>query len=147
MSLFKKLLKKAQVKLPMPGGTTGKYAKFGKIGAALALGPALGPVNPASMDPEVLGARGSASRPGASVDRAKEYKIDETNAGIAANTAAAAAATEASAQEQAQLVQRSQLAARRRNKRFAYGYDRASGGGDLGGTGGAAGDQKTLLGY
>ena len=142
-------LKFPKFNLPLPGGTVGKFGKVGKIGAALAVGPILGPINPYATDSEVLGARGSAKKGtfGQSVDRAKEYKIDETNAGIAADTAATATATEASAQEQAQLVQRSQLAARRRNKRFAYGYDRASGGGDLGGTGGAAGDQKTLLGY
>ena len=147
MSSFKKLGKR--MKLPMPGGTVGKHSLASKLFMAAAAGPVTGPLNPYAMDPEVLGARGSAKKGtyGQSVDRAKEYKTDETNAGIAANNAATAAATEASAQEQSQLVQRSQLAARRRNKRFAYGYDRASGGGDLGGTGGAAGDQKTLLGY
>ena len=72
---FKKFLKR--LKLPVPGGTAGKYGKVGKIGAALALGPVLGPVNPASMDPEVLGARGSAQRPGLSVDEAEAQKAGE----------------------------------------------------------------------
>lgn len=139
MSLFKKLSKKLKIKLP--GGTVGKYGKVGKILGALAIGPVAGPVNPLSMDKDVLGAKGSISSPGLSTDKAKEYKFD-------AATAAASAATEASAQDAAQKAQEGQLAERQRRRRFAYGYNRASGGsGGLGGTGDAGGGQKTLLGY
>ena len=140
MSLFKKYSKR--FKVPMPGGTDDESAKVLKIGAALAGNSQF------MLDPEVLGARGSAKKGtiGLSVDRAKEYATDRRNAEIAARNAAAAAAAESAAQEQARLVQNAQLAARRRNKRFAYGYDRTIGGG-LGDSGGAAGDRKTLLGY
>lgn len=72
---FKKLMKR--MKLPVPGGTVGKFSKAGKIGAALALGPILGPVNPVSMDPEVLGARGSAKDIGLSVDEAEQRKLGD----------------------------------------------------------------------
>ena len=95
MSFFKKLFKKA--KLPMPGGTIGKYSKAGKIGAALALGPVLGPINPVSMDKDVIGARGSAKMLGRSVDQAKDKTsliATETETSQKAEAAAAAAAAE-----------------------------------------------------
>jgi hypothetical protein len=142
MSLFKKLGKRLRIQLP--GGTIGKYGKVGKILGALAIGPVAGPVNPLSMDPEVLGARGSARRGsfGLSVDRAKEYKIDEVNEN-------ARVATETAAQDAARKAQEGQVEERQRRRRFAYGYNRASGGssGGLGGAGDAGGGQKTLLGY
>ena len=142
-SLFKKLSKR--LKLPMPGGTLGKYATVGKVGAALALGPALGPVNPFSMDPDVIGARGSAKKPGLSVAREQEYAQDERTAVAAEGARVAAAGVETEAQLAAKRAQDEQLAARRRAKQFAYGYNRSQAGG-LGGAGGAAGGQKTLLG-
>ena len=81
-SSWKNLSKR--MKLPMPGGTVGKYGKAGKIGAALALGPALGPLNPVSMDPDVLGARADKSGT-RSVDQEKDQSI------LAANEATAEA--------------------------------------------------------
>lgn len=144
MSLFKKLSKRIGV--PVPGGKDGKYSKLFKIGGALAAGPALGPVNPFSMDKDVLGARGSFSNPGLSVDRAKEYKTDARNEAAAEVARSNARDQEERAQADAKRMQEGQLAERRRKKRFAYGYDRASNAGGLGG-GGADGGQKTLLGY
>lgn len=134
---IKKLLKR----LPnIPGG------KVAKIGGALAAGPVFGPVNPFALDPEVIGARGSAKRPGLSVDQAQVYKQDERDAATAEGVRVAAAEREGAAQTEAQRVQEGQLAERRRKKRFAYGYDRAGDAGGLGGVGDAGG-QKTLLGY
>lgn len=57
---------------------------------------------------------------------------------------AQAQATEAGAQDQARREQAAQLAARRRNKLFAYGTDRSN---TLGGAGPSGSAGKTLLGY
>lgn len=84
-----------RLKLKLPGGTAGKYGKVGKIVAALGVGPVLGPVNPLAMDPEVLGARGSAQNYGLSVDEAKQQKlgdIKEMDAATAAQEQAKKAA-------------------------------------------------------
>lgn len=81
-----------------------------------------------------------------SVKGAKEKKagdIADLNAYAAGE---AARQREDTAQAEARRTQADQLAARRRNKRFAYGYNRASQAGDLGGAG-PEGGQKTLLGY
>lgn len=81
-----------------------------------------------------------------SVKGAKEKKagdIADLNAYAAGE---AARQREDTAQAAARRAQADQLAARRRNKRFAYGYNRASQAGGLGG-GGIEGGQKTLLGY
>lgn len=56
-----------------------------------------------------------------------------------------AAQKESDAQTAARQAQADQLAARRRAKRFAFGYDREEPAGGLGGTGAATG-RKTLLG-
>ena len=93
MGFFKKLSKR--LRLPVPGGTAGKYGKVGKIGAALALGPILGPINPASMDPDVVGARGSAKMIGRSVDQAEDKKAGDIAAADQQQKAAAAAAAAA----------------------------------------------------
>ena len=89
MGFLSKLLKKA--KPPMPGGTVGKYAKVAKIGAALSgFGPAM-------LDPDVVGARGSAKMLGRSVDQAKDKTnliATETETSQKAEAAAAAAAAE-----------------------------------------------------
>lgn len=81
-----------------------------------------------------------------SVKGAKEKKagdIADLNAYAAGE---ASRQREDTAQAEARRAQADQLAARRRNKRFAYGYNRASQAGGLGG-GGIEGGQKTLLGY
>ena len=143
-SFFKKLLKRSQV--PFPGGKGNENKTGFKLGGALALGPVLGPINPLSLDKDVLGARGSTKTFGLSVDREKEYKIDTANETAADANRDAARATEEQAQVAAKRVQEGQLANRRRNKRFAYGYDRSGAAGLLGGSG-ADGAPKTLLGY
>jgi len=96
----------------MPGGTAGKYGKVGKIGAALALGPVLGPLNPVSMDPEVLGAR--AGRSGTrSVDQEEDQRV---LAGAEATAEAEQAASAAAAAEQ---TKKDEEAARARAARDA----------------------------
>ena len=75
MSFHKKLQNRFRV--PLPGGTIGKYGTFGKTGTAWALSPYLGPMNPLSVDPDVLGARGSSKMLGRSVDRAEDKKVGD----------------------------------------------------------------------
>jgi len=107
---WKKLSKR--MKLPMPGGTAGKYGKVGKIGAALALGPVLGPLNPVSMDPEVLGARASTSGT-RSVDQA------EDQSDLAASEATAAAEAEQASLAAAEQTKKDEEAARAKAARDA----------------------------
>lgn len=116
MPKFGDLLKKT--KLPMPGGTAGKYGKVGKIGAAFSLGPAFGPINPASIDPEVIGARGSAKMIGRSVDQAKDKKIGDALA-VAEQQQVAAAAAAAAAEEPFTKAQEAQRQALKRKGRRA----------------------------
>lgn len=137
MSLFKKLQKR--LNFQMPGGSENSTGL--KIGGALAMGG-----GPLMFDKEVLGARGSTKNFGLSVDREKEYKMDERNAEAAGASRDAARATEEQAQVAAKRVQEGQLANRRRGKRFAYGYDR-SGNADMLGGAGASDAPKSLLGY
>ncbi|HJW82445.1 MAG TPA: hypothetical protein VJ396_09395 [Acidiferrobacterales bacterium] len=89
---WKKLSKRA--KLPVPGGTAGKYGAVGKIISALGVGPVLGPINPLSMDPEVLGARAGKSGT-RSVDQERDQKaLAVAEAAAEAEQARAAAAAE-----------------------------------------------------
>ena len=85
---WKKLSKR--LKLPMPGGTVGKYGKAGKILAAL------GGVAPAMVDPEVLGARAGSSGT-RSVDQEEDQRV---LAGAEATAEAEQAASAAAAAEQ-----------------------------------------------
>ena len=87
MGFFKKLSK--FTRLPMPGGTAGKYGKTAKILAGL------GGVAPALLDPEVVGARGSAKMIGRSVDQAEDKKAGDIAAADQQQKAAAAAAAAA----------------------------------------------------
>lgn len=87
---MKKLLKK--LKLPMPK-VSEKYNKALKIGMALVPGNLA-----AKVDPDVLGARGSAKMLGRSVDQAEDKKAGIANeARVAAEQAAADAAAAAEA--------------------------------------------------
>ena len=102
MSL-KKLMKR--FKIPVPGGTAGKYGGAAKILTAL------NPGNPfqqaASLDPQVLGARGSAKMPGRSVDQAKDKTmLAATEIGEQQKVEAAAAA--AAAEEPFNIAKESQ---------------------------------------
>ena len=90
--------------------------------------------------------RGSTTSIGQSVQSEKDDKQGARVQMQIAASRADAASKEETAQKQAQRAQESQLAARRRNKRFAYGYNRSSDASGLGG-GGPAGGNKTLLGY
>ena len=99
MAFFKDLSKRS--KLPMPGGTAGKYSTAGKTGLALA------GVAPAMGDPEVTGARGSAKNIGLSVDQEKQKKMGDAADQVVAQKAAAAAA-EAAAEEPYTLAKESQ---------------------------------------
>lgn len=109
-------------------------------------GPAVG-FDPGSMTLLTAGwdyrAGQSGTRSVAS-EKAKKAGDIADAAGLAAANAAAERSSQA--QDQARKAQADQLAARRRSKRFTYGYDRRSGGG-LGDLGGAGGGPKTLLGY
>jgi hypothetical protein len=110
MSFFKNLVKK----LPMPGGTIGKYSKAIKIGAALTGAGGLG----AMIDPEVTGARGSAKSLGRSVDQAKDKKIGDDLA-VEQQQQAAAAAAAAAAEEPFTKAQEAQRQALKRKGRRA----------------------------
>ena len=88
-------------KLPMPGGTAEKYGTVGKIGAAF-LGP-----SPVALDPDVLGARGSAKDIGRSVDQAKDKKMSDDFA-MAQQQKADAAAAAAAAEEPFNVAKESQ---------------------------------------
>jgi hypothetical protein len=109
MSL-KSMLKKA--KLPMPGGTIGKYSKAIKIGAALTGAGGLG----AMIDPEVTGARGSAKSLGRSVDQAKDKKVVDAIA-VEQQQQAAAVAAAAAAEEPFTKAKESQAQALKRKGR------------------------------
>ena len=80
-------------KLPLPGGTVGKYGTALKIGMALPPGPTQ---QASALDPDVLGARGSAKMMGRSVDQAKDKNMlaatEEADRQKAEAAAAAAAA-------------------------------------------------------
>lgn len=111
MSL-KKLLKK--FKLPLPKGLE-KYGTGLKVGQALMPGPLQ---QAASLDPDVLGARGSAKMLGRSVDQAKDKKFsEEAEVNHQRQTAAAAAA--AAAEEPFKLMRESQVNALKRKGRRA----------------------------
>ena len=79
-------------RVPMPGGTAGKYSKVLKIGAAL------GGTGGVMLDPEVIGARGSAKMLGRSVDQAKDKTIGDALA-VEQQQQVAAAAAAAAAEE------------------------------------------------
>lgn len=99
-----------RLKLPLPGGSGGEYGKAGKILGALAMGPALGPVNPLSMDPEVLGARGSVKNPGLSVDEAKQQTLGEWRESAASEAAAEQARVDAKRQATADRLEQDEEA-------------------------------------
>ena len=110
MSLFKKLLKRANIQ--MPGGSTGEYSKVLKIGAAF------GGAAPAMLDEEVIGARGSAKMLGRSVDQAKDKKIGDALA-VEQQQQVAAAAAAAAAEEPFTKAKESQANALKRKGRRA----------------------------
>lgn len=118
---FNKLLK--QNTLPIPGGDAGKYGKVLKIGAALA-GAA-----PAMLDPEVTGARGSATMIGSSVDRAKAKRMGDAT-DLALQQKADAAAAAAAAEEPFTKSKQSQLDALKRKGRRASILTSPQGAGD-----------------
>ena len=97
-----KALKK--FKLPLPGGTAGKYGKFAKLMTAAIPGPS-GMV--AGLDKDVLGMRASAKHFGRSVDQAKDKSLLKSTEEAAAQQAAAAAAA-AAAEEPFNLAKESQ---------------------------------------
>ena len=75
-------------------GLSGGKSKFFKLGGALA-GP---PGNPLQFDKDVIGMRGSARKPGYSVDQAKDKKLGDAQA-IEQQTLAARAAAAAAEEE------------------------------------------------
>ncbi len=81
-----------------------------------------------------------------SVARNKEKKAVHALNVEAQSQLQAAQERETAAQAKARQEQADQLAARRRNKRFAYGYNRRSSADTLGDAG-SSGGPKTLLGY
>ena len=111
MSLFKNLAKK--LKIPLPKGLE-KYGTGLKVGATLLGIP--GVSQSASLDPAVLGARGSTKELGRSVDQAKDKSLLEANIASDAQQKAAAAAA-AAAEEPFTKSKESQLQALKRKGR------------------------------
>lgn len=129
-----------RMRLPVPKGVPSGWGKAGKIISALGVGPVLGPINPLSMDPEVLGARASASGGGTvSVDEAKADKIGEAREAEVVRQAEERAAADA-AQSEAQRLLLEEEEQRRRLRSAATGGFASTvlSGGGGGGTGGAS---------
>lgn len=111
MGVFKSLSKR--LKLPMPGGTVGKYSTGFKTLGALTFN------NPGTLlDPDVLGARGSLKDPGRSVDQAKDKTMLIATEEVA-NQKAASAAAAAAAEEPFTKAKESQVQALKRKGRRA----------------------------
>lgn len=110
-----KLLKR--FRQPLPGGTAEKYGTAGKVGAALFGGAAIGP-NPAMLDPDVIGARGSAKMIGRSVDQEKDKKMGDAFE-VAQQQQIDAAAARAAAEEPFNILKESQRQSLKRKGRRA----------------------------
>ena len=113
MGMFKSLSKR--LKLPLPKGME-KYGTGLKVGATLMAIPGL--QQSASLDPDVLGARGSTKEFGRSVDQAKD-KTMLVATEEATNQKAAAAAAAAAAEEPFTKAKESQVQALKRKGRRA----------------------------
>lgn len=109
----KQLLKR--FKLPIPGGTVGKYGTFLKVGMGLSPGPTQ---LAAGLDPDVLGARISTRDIGRSVDQAKDKRMAKGLAAAQQQQADAAAAA-AAAEEPFNVAKESQRKALLRKGRRA----------------------------